>query len=113
MKPLSGVRILSVEQFGAAPYGSMFLADLGAEVTIVEMLPRILPVEDEDVSAFAHKAFAKQGMTIHVGAGVEKLEATKTGVKAAIKDKDGKVSTGDYSHAIVAVFPVPVAPRRV
>jgi dihydrolipoamide dehydrogenase len=84
-----------------------FYADLGAEVTIVEMLPRILPVEDEDVSAFAHKAFAKQGMTIHVGAGVEKLEASKTGVKAAIKDKDGKLSTSDYSHAIVAIGIVP------
>ena len=84
-----------------------FYSDLGAEVTIVEMLPRILPVEDEDVSAFAHKAFAKQGMTIHVGAGVEKLEATKTGVTAAIKDKDGKVATGDYSHAIVAIGIVP------
>jgi crotonobetainyl-CoA:carnitine CoA-transferase CaiB-like acyl-CoA transferase len=36
MKPLSGIRILSVEQFGAAPYGSMFLADLGAEVIKVE-----------------------------------------------------------------------------
>ncbi|HST36134.1 MAG TPA: dihydrolipoyl dehydrogenase, partial [Allosphingosinicella sp.] len=84
-----------------------FYADLGAEVTIVEMLERILPVEDEEVSAFAHKAFAKQGMNIHVGAGVEKLEASKTGVKAAIKDKDGKVTTSEYSHAIVAIGIVP------
>ena len=84
-----------------------FYSDLGAEVTIVEMLPRILPVEDEDVSAFAHKAFAKQGMTIHVGAGVGKLETFRTGVKAAIKDKDGRVSTIDYSHAIVAIGIVP------
>ena len=36
MKPLTGVRIVSIEQFGAAPYGSMFLADLGAEVIKVE-----------------------------------------------------------------------------
>jgi dihydrolipoamide dehydrogenase len=84
-----------------------FYSDMGAEVTIVEMLPRILPVEDEEVSAFVHKALTKQGMTIHVGAGVEKLEATKTGVKAAIKDKDGKVATSDYSHAIVAIGIVP------
>jgi dihydrolipoamide dehydrogenase len=80
---------------------------MGADVTIVEMLPRILPVEDEDVSAFMHKALTKQGMTIHVGAGVEKLEASKAGVKAAIKDKDGKVSTAEFSHAIVAVGIVP------
>ncbi len=80
-----------------------FYSDMGAEVTIVEMLPRILPVEDEDVSAFVHKALTKQGMTIHVGAGVEKLDATKTGVKASIKDKDGKVSSAEFSHAIVAI----------
>ena len=84
-----------------------FYSDMGAEVTIVEMLPRILPVEDEEVSAFMHKALTKQGLTIHVGGGVEKLEASKTGVKASIKDKDGKVSTTDFSHAIVAVGIVP------
>ena len=62
-----------------------FYSDMGAEVTIVEMLDRILPVEDEEVSAFVHKALAKQGMKIHVGSGVDKLEVAKTGVKAAIK----------------------------
>src|SRR3712207_6300807 len=46
-----------------------FYSDMGAEVTIVEMLERILPVEDEEVSAFMHKALAKQGMKIHVGSG--------------------------------------------
>jgi len=80
-----------------------FYSDMGAEVTVVEMLDRCLPVEDEDVSAFMTKALTKQGMTIHVGGSVEKLEASKTGVKAAIKDKDGKVSTAEFSHAIVAV----------
>jgi dihydrolipoamide dehydrogenase len=84
-----------------------FYSDMGAAVTIVEMLDRILPVEDEEVSAFVHKALAKQGMTIHVGAGVEKLEATATGVKAAIKGKDGKAETAEYSHAIVAIGIVP------
>ena len=54
-----------------------FYSDMGAEVTIVEMLPRILPVEDEEVSAFVHKALAKQGMKIHVGSGVDKLEAAQ------------------------------------
>jgi dihydrolipoamide dehydrogenase len=80
-----------------------FYSDMGAEVTIVEMLDRILPVEDEEVSAFVHKQLTKQGMTIHVGAGVEKLEATGKGVRAAIKGKDGKVATQDFSHAIVAI----------
>jgi dihydrolipoamide dehydrogenase len=76
-----------------------FYSDMGAEVTIVEMLPRILPVEDEEVSAFVHKALTKQGMTIHVDSGVDRLEATKTGVKAAIKG----AGVQDFSHAIVAI----------
>ena len=45
-----------------------FYRNMGAEVTVVEVLPRILPVEDEEISAFAHKAFEKQGMKILVGA---------------------------------------------
>ncbi|HMG46807.1 MAG TPA: dihydrolipoyl dehydrogenase [Allosphingosinicella sp.] len=76
-----------------------FYSDMGAEVTIVEMLPRILPVEDEEVSAFVHKALVKQGMKIHVGSGVDKLDVTKTGVKAAIKG----AGVQDFSHAIVAI----------
>jgi dihydrolipoamide dehydrogenase len=76
-----------------------FYSDMGAEVTIVEMLPRILPVEDEDVSAFVQKALTKQGMKIHVGAGVDAIEVTKTGVKATIKG----VGVAEYSHVIVAV----------
>jgi dihydrolipoamide dehydrogenase len=80
-----------------------FYSDMGAEVTIVEMLERILPVEDEEVSAFVHKALVKQGMTIHVGSGVDKLEATKTGVKAAIKG----AGEAEFSHAIVAIGIVP------
>ena len=84
-----------------------FYNDMGAEVTVVEMLDRIVPVEDADVSAFLEKALKKQGMTIMTGAGVEKLEASGSGVKAAIKGKDGKVVSGDYSHAIVAIGIVP------
>jgi dihydrolipoamide dehydrogenase len=80
-----------------------FYSDMGAEVTIVEMLPRILPVEDEEVSAFVHKALVKQGMTLHVGSGVDKLEASKTGVKATIKGAGEQ----DFSHAIVAIGIVP------
>src|SRR3546814_3462006 len=53
------------------------------------------------------KALTKQGMKIHVGAGVEKLEASGKGVKASIKGKDGKVVQDDFSHAIVAIGIVP------
>jgi dihydrolipoamide dehydrogenase len=80
-----------------------FYSDMGAEVTIVEMLERILPVEDEEVSAFMHKALAKQGMKIHVASGVDRLEAGSDGVKATLKD--GAVE--EFSHAIVAVGIVP------
>ncbi len=84
-----------------------FYNDMGADVTVVEMLDRIVPVEDADVSAFLEKALTKQGMTIMTGAGVESLKATATGVSASIKGKDGKVVQGEYSHCIVAIGIVP------
>jgi dihydrolipoamide dehydrogenase len=84
-----------------------FYKDMGAEVTVVEMLDRLVPVEDADVSAFLEKALKKQGMTIHTGAGVEELKATATGVSAKIKGKDGKVESAEFSHAIVAIGIVP------
>ena len=84
-----------------------FYNDMGAEVTVVEMMDRIVPVEDADVSAFLEKALTKQGVTIMTGAGVESLDVGTKGVKAKIKGKDGKVSEADYSHVIVAVGIVP------
>ena len=84
-----------------------FYHDMGAEVTIVEMLDRILPVEDEEVSAFMHKALTKQGIEIVTGAGVEKLETAAKAVKASIKGQDGKLTTSEYSHVIVAIGIVP------
>lgn len=84
-----------------------FYNDMGAEVTVVEMMDRIVPVEDADVSTFLEKSLKKQGMTIMTGAGVESLKATATGVSAAIKGKDGAVVNGEYSHCIVAIGIVP------
>ncbi|WP_165321790.1 dihydrolipoyl dehydrogenase [Rhizorhabdus phycosphaerae] len=84
-----------------------FYNDMGAEVTVVEMMDRIVPVEDADVSAFLEKALKKQGMTIMTGAGVEALDVTGSGVKAKLKAKDGKVSEAEFSHVIVAVGIVP------
>ena len=80
-----------------------FYNDIGAEVTVVEMMDRIVPVEDADVSAFLEKALTKQGMTIRTGAALEELKAGPKGVSAKIKTKDGKVETGEYSHVIVAI----------
>jgi dihydrolipoamide dehydrogenase len=84
-----------------------FYNDMGAEVTVVEMMDRVVPVEDADVSFFLEKALKKQGMTIMTGAGVESLDVGADGVKARIKSKDGKITEGDYSHVIVAVGIVP------
>ena len=84
-----------------------FYNDMGADVTVVEMLDRIVPVEDADVSAFLEKALTKQGMTIMTGAGVESLKATATGVSASIKGKDGKIVAAEYTHCIVAIGIVP------
>jgi dihydrolipoamide dehydrogenase len=80
-----------------------FYNDMGAEVTVVEMLDRIVPVEDADVSAFLEKSLTKQGMTIRTGAALEELKVGANGVSARIKGKDGKVEQGEYSHVIVAI----------
>jgi dihydrolipoamide dehydrogenase len=59
-----------------------FYNDMGAEVTVVEMLDRVVPVEDADVSAFLEKALKKQGMTIMTKAGVEKLDVSASVVSS-------------------------------
>ncbi|HSX55987.1 MAG TPA: dihydrolipoyl dehydrogenase [Sphingomonas sp.] len=84
-----------------------FYNDMGAEVTVVEMLDRIVPVEDADISAHLEKALKKQGMTIMTGARIDKIAADANGVKATITGKDGKATDGQFSHAIVAIGIVP------
>jgi dihydrolipoamide dehydrogenase len=84
-----------------------FYNDMGCDVTVVEMLDRIVPVEDKDVSAFLEKSLTKQGMTIMTGAGVEDLKVSDKGVKAEIKDSKGKVTETEFSHCITAIGIVP------
>jgi dihydrolipoamide dehydrogenase len=84
-----------------------FYNDMGADVTIVEMLDRILPVEDAEVSDFMTKALTKQGIKILTKSGLEKLESGANGVTAAIKGADGTVTSTEFSHAIVAIGIVP------
>ena len=62
-----------------------FYRSLGAAVTVVEVLPRVLPVEDAEISALAHKAFEKQGMTLLTGATVKSLNKGKDQVTATIE----------------------------
>jgi len=78
-----------------------FYKDMGAEVTVVEMLDRVVPVEDADVSAFLEKSLTKQGIAIMTGAGVEAVAVSDKGVKAKIKDKAGQVAETEFSHVIV------------
>ena len=80
-----------------------FFKTLGSDVTVVEVLDRILPVEDAEISAFADKAFKKQGMKILTSAQVTKLERGKDSVTATIKGKDGKETTAEFHRAILAV----------
>ncbi|AKM10026.1 dihydrolipoyl dehydrogenase [Croceicoccus naphthovorans] len=84
-----------------------FYNDLGADVTVVEMMDRVVPVEDADVSAFLEKALTKQGMTIKTGAKVELLDNGAKAVKAKITDKSGKAEEVEFSHVIVAIGIVP------
>mgnify|MGYP000276846176 FL=1 len=79
-----------------------FYNTLGANTTIVEVLNRILPVEDEDVSLLAAEQFAKQGMTIKTGAKVQKLEKKKNQVTASI-DCKGVIEVLEFDTVISAV----------
>jgi dihydrolipoamide dehydrogenase len=67
-----------------------FFRTLGAEVTIVEVLPQILPVEDHEIQAFARKSFEKQGIKIITGAKVTKLDKKADSVVAEIDDGKSK-----------------------
>lgn len=79
-----------------------FYRTMGAEVTVVEVMDRILPVEDKEISSFAHKQFEKQGMKILTNAKVTKLDKTATNVTAHI-EVGGKVEKITTDRVIMAV----------
>ena len=66
-----------------------FYRSMGAEVTVVEVMDRVLPVEDAEISDIAHKAFEKQGMKIMTNAKVTKLDKSKSNVKVSVETKKG------------------------
>ncbi len=80
-----------------------FYHALGADVTVVEMVDRILPAEDAEISKFAEKRFKKDGMKILTGAAVEKLEKGAKTVTASVKLKDGKTTTVDAERVVLAI----------
>ncbi len=79
-----------------------FYNTLGADTTVVEVMDRILPVEDAEISAFAKKQFIKQGMTIKEKAMVKQLDRSKGKVVAHIEEK-GKVEKIEFDTVISAV----------
>ncbi|EBA03288.1 dihydrolipoamide dehydrogenase [Rhodobacteraceae bacterium HTCC2150] len=79
-----------------------FYNTMGADTTVVEVMDRVLPVEDKDISAFAKKSFVKQGMKIMEKAMVKKLDRAKDKVTAHI-EVGGKVEKHDFDTVISAV----------
>ncbi len=80
-----------------------FYRTLGAEVTVVEVMDRVLPVEDEEISGLAQKAFEKQGMNILTGTTVESLEKGADSVTATLKKQDGSAEAITVERVILAI----------
>src|SRR5215475_5957398 len=80
-----------------------FFRTLGSDVTVVEVLPQILPVEDAEIAALARKQFEKQGMKIFTGAKVTKLEKKANAVAATYEDAKGNKQTAEFERVISAV----------
>ncbi len=88
---------------GSGAIGSEFASfyhDMGVKVTLVEALDRILPVEDEDVSAFVQKSFEKRGITIMTGVKLQAVTSDANGVQASIEGQDKPLQA---SRMILAV----------
>jgi dihydrolipoamide dehydrogenase len=80
-----------------------FYRSMGAEVTVVELLDRILPVEDAEISAQAHKRFEKRGIKLLTGTKVSKVEKTGTGIVAHLELKNGKTEKVKAEKLISAI----------
>jgi dihydrolipoamide dehydrogenase len=87
-------------------FGSIFKS-FGSDITIVEYLPRVVPNEDEEVSKELARTFKKRGIDINVGAKVEKVEKTKTGVNVTFTASDGKQVVKEAEKVLVAVGRAP------
>ncbi|MEM7122621.1 MAG: dihydrolipoyl dehydrogenase [Pseudomonadota bacterium] len=80
-----------------------FYHDMGAEVTVVEVVDRILPAEDEEISDLALKAFQKQGLTIHTGAKVKGAKPAQKTVAVTFETSDGKEQKKTVDRVVLAV----------
>jgi len=110
---LTNIEILSLPAFpkslvviGSGAVGVEFASvfkSFGAEVTVLEALPRIVPVEDEEVSKELTRAYKKRGIDVNVGCKVEKIEKTKGGAKVSFTDAAGKPQVKEAEKVLVAV----------
>jgi dihydrolipoamide dehydrogenase len=91
-------------------FGSIFRT-FGAEVTVVEYLPRVVPVEDEEISKELARLFKKRGIEINTGAKVEKIERTESGVRISWTDSNGKPQQKEAEKVLVAVGRAPRTER--
>lgn len=80
-----------------------FYNAMGCDVTVVELMPNIMPVEDAEISAIARKALEKQGMNIITEAKVVKVDKSANSVTASVETEDGKVQTIEADRLISAV----------
>ncbi len=82
---------------------AFFYNSLGTKVTIVEFLPRVVPVEDEEISKELEKQFKKQGIEIMTNATVESVDGSGNGVKALVRKQDGSTLTLEADIVLSAV----------
>jgi dihydrolipoamide dehydrogenase len=110
---LTNIEILAMGQvpkslivIGAGAVGMEFSSifrSFGTEVTILEFLPRVVPVEDEEVSKEITRLFKKRGIDVNTGAKVETVEKTEAGVKVSYVDANGKAQVKEAEKVLVAV----------
>jgi len=114
---LSNIEILSLTNIpkslivvGAGAVGVEFASiykSFGCEVTILEALPRLVPLEDEEISKELLKAFTKRGIKTNLGVKVQKVEKTKDGVKVTFSDAEGKSQTIEAEKILIAIGRAP------
>jgi len=110
---LTNIEILSIPAvpkslvvIGAGAVGvefSSIFRSFGSEVTIIEYLPRLVPVEDEEISKELTRQFKKRGIDVNTGAKFDKVEKTETGVKVTYVDQNGKTIVKEADKVLVAV----------
>jgi len=114
---LTNIEILSLQQapkslvvIGAGAvgveFGSMFKT-FGADVSILEFLPRMVTAEDEEISKELTRLFKKRGIDVNTGAKVETVEKTETGIKVTYTDSNGKPQVKEAEKVLVAVGRAP------